>query len=278
MVELFTKNVVLYKKHKNKEGKIMITEKSPIAVFDSGMGGVSVLRQLYKLMPCENYLYFGDSKNAPYGTKTTEEIKALTIKNVSALIDKGAKAVVIACNTATAAAARELREMYKDIPIIGLEPALKPAALSKKHPTVVVLATPLTLREEKFQILHQRFKDEADVIKLPAPDLVRFVEEDRVDSEEMTEYLEKLFEGIDKSKIDCLVLGCTHFPFAKKRLCEFLGNKVEIFNGAEGAARQTKRLLQEKNLLNSLDEKGNIIFENSDESHIEFSKRLFYRK
>lgn len=256
----------------------MITEKSPIAVFDSGMGGVSVLRQLYKLMPNENYLYFGDSKNAPYGIKSTSEIRALTVKNVKALVEKGAKAVVIACNTATAAAAKELRQMYTDIPIIGLEPALKPAALSKEHPTVIVLATPLTLREEKFQHLHQRFKDEADVIKLPAAELVRFVEEDKVDSEEMTLYLEQLFDGIDKSKIDCLVLGCTHFPFAKRRLQEFLGSGVQIFNGAEGAARQTKRLLEEKGLLNSSGEKGVVVFENSDEKQKEFSKELFLRK
>ena len=256
----------------------MITKESPIAVFDSGMGGVSVLRQLYRLMPGENYIYFGDSANAPYGVKTTDEIKELTVKNVVNLINKGAKAVVIACNTATAAAAKELREMYTDIPIIGLEPALKPAALSKEHPTVVVLATPLTLREEKFELLHQRFKDEAEVIKLPAPDLVKFVEDDKVDSDEMTEYLERLFKGIDKSKVDCLVLGCTHFPFAKRRLQDFLGSHVEIFNGAEGAARQTKRLLEEKNLLNDNVCGGTVIFEHSDEKQIDFSKELFLRK
>ena len=168
--------------------------------------------------------------------------------------------------------------MYKEIPIIGLEPALKPAALSREHPPVIVLATPLTLREEKFELLHERFKDEAEVIKLPAPDLVKFVDDDKDDSDEMTEYLERLFKGIDKSKVDCLVLGCTHFPFAKRRLQDFLGSHVEIFNGAEGAARQTKRLLEEKNLLNDNVCGGTVIFENSDEKHIDFSKELFLRK
>lgn len=253
----------------------MISKDSPIAVFDSGMGGVSVLRELYKLMPEENYLYFGDSKNAPYGVKSTEEIKRLTIQNVTALINKGAKAVVIACNTATSAAAKELREAYPDVIIIGLEPALKPAVLSKEHPTVVVLATPLTLREEKFEALYNRFKDDAEIIRLPAPYLVRLVEEDKVDTEETTEYLKTLFEGLDKEKIDCLVLGCTHFPFAKRRLSSFLGGHVKIFNGAEGAARQTQRLLKEKNLLLEKGEKGSIIFENSDEKQIEFAKKLF---
>lgn len=255
----------------------MITKESPIAVFDSGMGGVSVLRQLYKLMPNENYFYFGDSKNAPYGEKTTEEIKALTIENVKYLVSKNAKAVVIACNTATAAAAKELREIYKDISIIGLEPALKPAALSKEHPTVVVLATELTLREQKYEILHDRFKETANVIKLPAPELVRLVEEDKVDTEEMDAYLKRLFSGLEKEKIDCVVLGCTHFPFAKRKISQFLGSHVQVFNGAEGAARQTRRLLEAKNLLNENGE-GKIIFENSDETKIPLSKTLFYRK
>ena len=185
----------------------MISKDSPIAVFDSGMGGVSVLRELYKLMPNENFIYFGDSKNAPYGVKTTEEIKSLTIENVKSLIEKGAKAVVLACNTATSAAAKELREMYPDVIIIGLEPALKPAVLSKEHPRVVVLATPLTLREEKFEMLYNRFKDDADIIRLPAPYLVRLVEEDKLDTAEMTEYLEELFSGIDKNEIGALVVA-----------------------------------------------------------------------
>lgn len=257
------------------EGKTMVSKENPIAVFDSGMGGISVLRELYRLMPNENYLYFGDSKNAPYGVKTTEEIKKLTTENVTSLINKGAKAVVLACNTATAAAAKELRDTFPDIIIIGLEPALKPAVLSKKHPMVVVLATPLTLREEKFETLYNRFKDDAEIIRLPAPYLVRLVEEDKVNTEETEEYLEKLFEGIDKEKVDCLVLGCTHFPFAQRRLSAFLGSHVRIFNGAEGAARQTQRLLSEKNLLIEKAEEGSIIFENSDEKQIEFAKKLF---
>lgn len=255
----------------------MIFKNSPIAVFDSGMGGVSVLRQLYRLMPCENYIYFGDSKNAPYGTKTTEEILNLTTEKVEYLIDKGAKAVVIACNTATSAAAQELRRKHEGYPIIGLEPALKPAALSKDHPTVVVLATELTLRENKFAALLERFENEADVIKLPAPKIVELVENDKVDTDEMVQYLEEIFAPYDKSKIDCVVLGCTHFPFAKHQIQKFFEDKVEIFNGAEGAARQTKHLLEESGMLNDSTEKGKVIFENSDEKHIEFSKKLFYR-
>lgn len=252
-----------------------LTPSSPIAVFDSGMGGVSVLKQLYKIMPNENYLYFGDSKNAPYGTKTTEEILRLTTKNFEYLLSKGAKAVVLACNTATSAAAAYLREKYPSFPIIGLEPALKPAALSSEYPTVVVMATPLTLREKKFANLLARFEDEAKIIKLPAPELVKFVEADRLGTDEINAYLRNLFAPIDKDSIDCVVLGCTHFPFAKKDIAKVLGNKVRFFDGGEGAARQTMHLLSDSGMRNPGTEKGTIIFENSDEKHIAFSKKLF---
>ncbi|MCM1363791.1 MAG: glutamate racemase [Faecalibacterium sp.] len=253
----------------------MSDSKNPIGVFDSGMGGVSVLRELYKIMPNENYIYYGDSKNAPYGVKSTEEILQLTTNSVEYLISRGVKAVVIACNTATSAAAAYLREKHSGFPIIGLEPALKPAALSKEDPTVIVMATPLTLREKKFADLMQRFEDDAQIIKLPAPELVELVESDKLGTQEMKDYLERLFSPFDKSKIDCVVLGCTHYPFARDMIQEILGNDVRIFDGGEGAARQTKRVLEEKGQLNLQQKNGKIIFENSDSSHIAFSKKLF---
>lgn len=253
----------------------MINNQSPIAVFDSGMGGISVLKELYKLMPNENYIYFGDSINAPYGTKSTEEIRNLTVENVEMLIERGAKAVVIACNTATSAAAAFLRQKYTDIPIIGLEPALKPAVLSGKKPTVVVMATPFTLREEKFSLLLSRFENEADVIKLPAPEIVSLVESNKTGTDEMVSYLEEIFSPYDKSKIDCVVLGCTHFPFAKKDIIKTLGSHVTLFDGGEGAARQTQRLLSQMGLLNPSCENSAISFENSDKTKIDFSIKLF---
>ncbi len=247
----------------------------PIGVFDSGMGGVSVLRELYKIMPNENYIYYGDSKNAPYGVKSTEMILQLTTNSFEYLLSKNVKAVVLACNTATSAAAAVLRSRYKDFPIIGLEPALKPAALSSEHPTVIVMATPLTLREKKFSLLMDRFNDEAEIIRLPAPGLVELIEQDKLGTDELREYLKKLFEPFDKSKIDCVVLGCTHYPFAKREIQQVLGERVKIFDGGEGAARQTRHLLEAANMLNPQTQKGNIIFENSDSRHIEFSKKLF---
>ena len=248
----------------------------PIAVFDSGLGGVSVLKELHKLMPGENYIYYGDSANAPYGTKETSQILRLSTKNVEMLMERGAKAVVIACNTATAAAAKELREKYPDYPIIGLEPALKPAALSAPHPTVAVMATPLTLREKKFAALMARFEDEAEIIKIPAPKIVELVESGREDSREMDAYLRKIFEPYAGKKIDCVVLGCTHFPFAKRAILRHFDGRVTLFDGGEGTARQTRRVLEERGMLNDPGSAGSISFENSDPSHIIRSRELFY--
>ena len=153
----------------------MITEK-PVGVIDSGVGGISVLKAMVEFMPYENFMYFGDSANAPYGQKSREEIRSLTMNNVAVLIERGCKAVVVACNTATAAAITELREKYPDTPMIGLEPALKPAVLHKANSRVIVMATPFTLKEEKFQRLKARYEDQAEIISLPCPEIVRFVE------------------------------------------------------------------------------------------------------
>ena len=145
----------------------------PIGVFDSGVGGISVLRELMALMPNENYIFFGDSANAPYGTKTLDEVVKLTCKDAAYLYEQGVKAIVVACNTATSAGVKILRERYTDIPVIGIEPALKPAVLSAKHPTVLVMATPMTLREEKFQNLMHRYEQDAEIIPLPSVCKVR---------------------------------------------------------------------------------------------------------
>ncbi len=253
----------------------MITKESPIAVVDSGMGGITVLRKLHRLMPNENYIYFGDSANSPYGIKTKEEIRLLTVNAVESLMKRGVKSVVIACNTATSAAAGYLREKYPDYPFVGLEPALKPAALSSKWPRVLVLATPLTLKEEKFNNLMARFEGEAEFIKLPAPELVGFVERGEVDTQECTEYLERILEPYADHKVDAVVLGCTHFPFARKEIQSILGEEVLVFEGSMGAAKQCQRLLAQRDLLTDSTQEGIISFENSDESKIEQCIKMF---
>ena len=137
----------------------MENRKKPIGFFDSGVGGISVLREAVKLMPNENFIYFGDSLNAPYGTKPIEEVQALSVKNAEMLIEKGVKAIVIACNTATSVAAEILRDKYPDIPVVGVEPALKPALMYKENPKVLVMATDVTLRERKFNTLLEKYRN-----------------------------------------------------------------------------------------------------------------------
>lgn len=250
----------------------------PIAVIDSGLGGITVLRKLYKLMPNENYIYFGDSANAPYGVKTKDEIRQLTVDGAERLMKMGAKAIVIACNTATSAAAAELRAKYPGFPFIGLEPAVKPAALSMEQPIVLVLATPLTLREEKYLKLVERFEGEATFIPLPAPELVRFIESGNLDTREEIEYLEKLLEPYENNKVDAVVLGCTHFPFARRQIQRILGDEVLVFEGGKGAARQCRRLLENLDLLADDEQNGRIEFMNSDPEKIDLCKRMFFYK
>ncbi len=236
----------------------MSNKNSPIAVIDSGVGGISVLKELVKLMPNENFLYFGDNKNAPYGTKSTDKVKELMFSNVEMMIKKGVKAVVIACNTATAAAARELREEFSDLPIIGIEPAIKPSAKYKEQSNVLVMATPLTLKQEKFHDLMDRFSDEVNIITLPCPGLMELVEEGKFRGEEIDSFLNNLFKPYENIKIDSVVLGCTHYPHVKSAILKALGENVMVFDGGVGTARETKRRLSEIDMLNNSKEYGNI--------------------
>ena len=227
----------------------MYTKEDYIAVFDSGVGGISVLRQLRKLMPGEKYVYFGDSANAPYGTRPTSEVRALTLAAAERLVEAyPVKALVVACNTATAAGIEKLREKYPDLIVIGIEPALKLAA--DRHPagTIGVMATPVTLREEKFDHLVHRFDADCRVEKIPAPGLVELIESGRGDSAEAQEFLHKLLDEF-VGKLDALVLGCTHYPFVKRNIAAILGPGVEILHGGQGTARETRRRLEKAGLL-----------------------------
>ncbi len=239
---------------------------APIAVFDSGVGGISVLRALLSEMPNENYWYYGDSANAPYGTKSLEEVRRLTVSHVDRFIGEGAKAVVVACNTATSAAVRFLRQKYPSVPLIGIEPALKPAVLSGNHPNVVVMATPMTIREEKFHNLMDRYIGMAHIIPLPCPGLMEYIEHGDVRSAELEQFLERLFEPFEKQKLDAVVLGCTHYPFVSRELKKVLGENVMLFEGGPGTARETKRRIAEADLLRKNREPGKILFENSNDS------------
>jgi glutamate racemase len=254
-----------------------MTTENPVGVLDSGVGGISILKALVEFMPYENFMYFGDSANAPYGEKTSQEIAGLTMANVAELLKRGCKAIVVACNTATAAAIVPLREKYPDIPMIGLEPALKPAVLHKEHPTVIVMATPFTLESEKFKNLKARYEDQAEIISLPCPEIVRFVERQETYSPELLQYLRRKFEPYQGQKIDAIVLGCTHFPFVRQAIQEVAGRDVVLYDSALGVGRQVKRQLESYGLLNTSGKRGQVFIINSKGSQgVELCSKLLY--
>lgn len=251
----------------------------PIAVIDSGVGGISVLRELIALMPNENFIYFGDSANAPYGSKSRDEVLKITRRNLEFLKERGIKALVVACNTATSAAVRVLRGEESELVIVGIEPAIKPPSVELDHPRVLVMATPLTLREEKFNLLAARFADDEQIIPLPCPGLVELIEDGHIDSPELDEYLENLLSPYRDEKIDALVLGCTHYPHIKKAIMRHLSPGIRVYDGGEGTARETRRRLDVINLLNHEQKKGRVEIINSsdDKRLIKLSETLLYR-
>lgn len=250
----------------------------PVAVFDSGVGGISVLREMVRLMPREDFYFFGDSINAPYGTKTQEQIQELTVTNVARMAEKGIKGIVIACNTATSAAIGRLREIYTDIPVVGIEPALKPAATEKKGAKVLVLATPMTVQGSKFKNLMARYENQATVIPVGCPGLMEFVEAGKMDGPELETYLKKLLYPYLSGGIDAVVLGCTHYPFVKKAIANVMGPGPHIMDGSEGTARELLRRLTQMDLLTDRNGAGTVVFEESISEKIELCKFLLSLK
>lgn len=255
-------------------------QNQPIGVFDSGVGGISVLRELLAIMPHENYIYLGDSKNAPYGTKPLELVRELSFANARALLDQGAKGLVVACNTATSAAVRLMRERYQGLPIVGIEPALKPAALQKEHPHVLVMATPMTVQQEKFLALMERFSDRATIYPLACPGLMEFIEAGDLESDRLRDFLHELLTPYLDGELDSVVLGCTHYPFVKGMIRQIVGEKVTIFDGGAGTAREMRRRLAEAGLLSQREALGTVTFENTRKTKEELAlcERLLHIK
>lgn len=238
----------------------MNTRQDYIAVFDSGLGGLSVLRHLRRRMPGERFLYYGDSAHAPYGVRSRAEVEALTLSTAERLMSRGLKALVVACNTATSAAIGPLRAKYPDLIVVGIEPALKLAADRFPGGRIGVMATPVTLREEKFCHLLTRYAAKCQVYKIPAPQLVPLIEEGRVDTPIMEQTLHGLLDPF-ADKMDALVLGCTHFPFASHAMERLLGPRVPVLDGGDGTARETLHRLEAADLLEK--GTGQLILENS---------------
>ena len=238
----------------------------PIGFMDSGLGGISVLKAAVQIMPNEDFIYFGDSKNAPYGVKDREKIRELTFHVVEKLMKRGIKGLAVACNTATSAAVKDLRLMYPDLPLVGIEPAIKPAVSQYQGGEILVLASPMTIRQEKFHNLLGLYKEQAHIIPVPCAGLMEFVEEGHLDGEFLDAYFSKYLLPYITDKTETIVLGCTHYPFLRPHLREFLGNRrIEIIDGSMGTAKELKRRLGEKNLLHAEKREQKIIFENSME-------------
>lgn len=245
-----------------KFGGIKMDNTRPIGFFDSGVGGISVLRKAVRLLPHENFLYYGDSKNAPYGSKDVETIRKLTSDAIDILVQENCKAIVVACNTATSVAIDFLREKYFGIPIIGIEPALKSAVECTDEGKILVLATPRTLTEKKFHALMAGVARTREVIKMPLPGLVEIIEQG-VDVEEKADaYLKDALSGLDRN-IRAVVLGCTHYPFVKPSIRRILGDDVNIYDGSDGTSRRLHRVLQDRGLLNESTEPGTVTILNS---------------
>ena len=255
----------------------MDMRESYIAVFDSGVGGISVLRHLVRVMPGERFLYFGDSANAPYGSRSTEEVRRLTLDGAAYLLERyPLKALVIACNTATAAAVRQVREKYPDLIVVGIEPALKVAADHFPGGRIGVMATEVTLREEKFDLLLHRFDQDCTITKIPAPGLVQLVEQGKVDHPETDALLHRILDP-QVGKLDALVLGCTHYPFAAAAISRVLGPDVTLLEGGDGTARETRRRLAEADLLEQGAGEVKIVNSSPDPGMIRLSYERLYQ-
>ena len=227
-----------------------MSDPRPIGIFDSGVGGTSIWKEIHQLLPQEQTIYLADSRNAPYGIKTQEEIIGLSVKNTEKLLEMDCKLIVVACNTATTNAIKVLRSSY-DVPFIGIEPAIKPAALKSANKAVGILATRGTLTSELFAQTSELYTQDINVIEVEGNGLVELIESGKKEAPETRKLLENLLEPMLRAKIDYLVLGCSHYPYLIPLLKKILPEDVTIIDSGEAVARQTRAVLEKNDLLNS---------------------------
>ncbi len=241
----------------------------PIGIFDSGVGGTSIWKEIQELLPNENTIYLADSKNAPYGEKSQEEILRLSIKNTEYLLEQKCKLIVVACNTATTNAIHYLRSTY-NVPFIGIEPAIKPAALHSTSKTIGVLATKGTLTSSLFHSTAQDHAGNITIIEQQGKGLVELIESGELHSSAMRELLEGYMKPMLDKGIDYLVLGCTHYPYLIPLLKEMLPEGIKIIDSGEAVARQTKTILERHGLLNCSENRAqHQFFSNTDAQLLE---------
>lgn len=234
----------------------------PIGIFDSGIGGTSIWREIHQLLPNEKTIYLADSKNAPYGQKSKQEIIALSMKNTDFLLTMNCKLIVVACNTATTNAIQELREKY-DIPFIGIEPAIKPAANNSRTQTIGILATKGTLNSELFNKTTEMFQD-TKIIEQVGYGLVQLIENGQINSPEMTQLLQSYLKPMIEANIDYLVLGCSHYPYLIPQIKKILPPHIHIIDSGEAVAKQTQNILRDKVGFSSETKKTPIFYTNTN--------------
>lgn len=243
-----------------------------IAIFDSGIGGLSVLKEVVKLLPNESYIYFGDGEHCPYGEKSREEVRELTTNAIEQIVTLGVKLIVVACNTASSAAIEQLRQSYS-IPFVAMEPAVKPAILSSKSGKIGVLATKRTIEGNPFKLLCQKWSEKGEIITRAGEGLVEIVEQSKENSYQSKELVKKHIEYLLEKGVDKIVLGCTHYPMLLEQIKEVIGSRdVEIINPAPFIAHRVAQILEEKGELNQHGS-GKIEYKSSaDQKYIEFLK------
>ncbi|EIT68161.1 MULTISPECIES: glutamate racemase [Hydrocarboniphaga] len=237
----------------------------PIGVFDSGVGGLSVLRELRRQLPAESLRYFADSGHCPYGGKTQAQIQARACEITERFLQRGAKLIVVACNTATIAAVEHLRATYP-VPFIGMEPAVKPAVAATRSGVVGVLATGAALAGQKFHTLIQQHASSVRMITQPCPGLVEHVERGEIDGDEVRALLRRYVNPLIAAGADVLVLGCTHYPFLREAIAEIAGEGVQLIDTGAAVARQTARVLEREGLQNAPAAVGDVSFETSGDA------------
>lgn len=216
----------------------------PIGIFDSGIGGTSIWKAIHDLLPNEKTIYLADSKNAPYGQKSKAEIIALSMKNTDFLLKMNCKLIVVACNTATTNAIQELRAKY-DVPFIGIEPAIKPAATHSKTQTIGILATQGTLNSALFNKTIEKYQN-TKIIEQVGHGLVQLIENGDINSPEMTKLLYSYLTPMIEANIDYLVLGCSHYPYLIPQIKKILPEHIKIIDSGEAVAKQTQKILKDK--------------------------------
>ncbi len=239
--------------------RVDLFREGPIGIFDSGIGGLTVTAQIHQALPKERLIYFADSAHLPYGQRSLDVVRGFSFAITRALLEAGCKMIVIACNTASAAALRALREAFPEVPFVGMEPAVKPAAESSRSRVVGVIATPATFQSEVYASVVERFAADVTVLHQPCPGLVGQIEAGELDTLRTEEMLRAWIEPMLEKGIDSLVLGCTHYPLVRPLIERIVGGNVRVIDPAPAIARQVERLLDRDGLRFRSEKDGTLI-------------------